>query len=318
MANYAVNGVPLFGASSAEARGWLRTDDPLAVVDSLREVAAWAQSTFGIGLQPRLLDFLQLLRGGRVPLPLTAQALAQALDAAPVEVMELVQAMAHAGLLHMTRRDDGTAIIESGARLADALEQFEQRLDHAFVSRHALRRALLVSQLGDTTLATSVQRLFDRFFDLGWLYLHNWAGVCSMMATLVAQAMQAEGHRTQVLMGCFHAELDGKPFRMGRGGHEVPGKLDGHVFCVVEGRVLVDFGLGNVRRHFRRDYPWALAVDCDLHGTELATLQHPRAGTVRWTIDWNPPGGEAQLETARLLAAELMQVYALPPHAGAR
>jgi hypothetical protein len=68
MANYAVNGVPLFGPAQSGAehhRRWLRTDDPLAVVDSLRDVSRSAERIFGVGLQPLLLDFVMLVRSAR-------------------------------------------------------------------------------------------------------------------------------------------------------------------------------------------------------------------------------------------------------------
>jgi hypothetical protein len=87
MANYAVNGVPLFGPAQSGAehhRRWLRTDDPLAVVDSLRDVSRSAERIFGVGLQPLLLS---------------VGSIAAALGAAPDEVANLVQAMARAGLL---------------------------------------------------------------------------------------------------------------------------------------------------------------------------------------------------------------------------
>ncbi|ACV36207.1 hypothetical protein [Accumulibacter sp.] len=256
----------MFGPAQSGAehhRRWLRTDDPLAEVDSLRDVSRSAERTVGVGLQPLLLDFLMLVRSARAAAAVGG-SIAAALGAAPDEVANRVQAMARADMLRITRGigNGDDALVEPTARHAAALEQFEEFLAGAFVSRVTLRRALLVNRISDAALAACVQRIFDRFFDLGWLYLHNWAGTCPMMATLVAEALRVDGHPSQVMLGSFDAVLDSKTFGMGRQGVSGPGRLDGHVLCVADGRAVVTASSSRVssRRILRERRRFAKAV----------------------------------------------------------
>lgn len=311
MANYLVNGVPLFapGQEQAAGRGWLATRDRQAAVGSLREIAGCAEQVFGTALPSGMRDLLPVLadQPGALTLPQLAQRAGVDVDAARGVVAALLQR----GLLRESGGDGAAPGFEPAPRLAAAVEQFTELVDRAVVSRAALRRALLLGAAPDAATAALLQRVFDAFFDLGWLYLHNWAGTCTMMAQLVCRALQWHGAAARVQLGTLVVDRDGRSFGLGREGGAGPGQFDGHAYCVVDERLVVDFGLGNLRRAFRRDLPWALTAPLQPAGAVLATLAHPRIGRATWFTDWQPASGLAELDKAAPLADELMQVYRL-------
>lgn len=317
MVNYVVRGVPLYSSRHEQQAGrdWLQTSDPLAALGGLREISHWAEEVFGVGLGSGLMDALLWLQSRRDTTPLTAVLLAEALRRPDAEAAEILRQLVGRGLLGAAagRADAYLPTPQLDAVLHDMIE----RLDRSFVPREALHRALLVCELPDAALQGRVERLFDHFFDLGWLYLHNWASLCTMMATLVARVLALEGLRTRLQLGRIAIARDGCTYDLGGPGTSGAGQFDGHVYCVVgDDEAIVDFGLGVVRRAFRRDTPWAVALPCRREGAVLATLEHPRTGRMQWFDDWQSPAGRAELAAAQPIADELMQVYLASRPAG--
>lgn len=310
MANYVVRGVPLYSSPHEQQarRGWVQTSDPVATLGSLREISQWAEEVFGVGLGSGLVDALLWLRSSRTSGPLTAASLAEHLHRPESEAVGIVRQLASHGLLDALAADE--AAFRPTPRLDEVLHEMVERLDRSFVPRQALHRALLVCDVRDAALQDRVERLFDRFFDLGWLYLHNWASLCTVMATLVAKVLALEGLRTRVQLGRIAIARDGCTYDLGGPGTSAPGQFDGHVYCVLgDDEAIVDFGLGVVRRAFRRDTPWAVAVPCRREGPVLAMLEHARTGRMQWFDDWQSAAGRAELAQAQPIADELMQVY---------
>lgn len=317
MANYVVRGVPLYPPRQEQQAGrdWLQASDPIAALGSLRDISQWTEEVFGVGLGSGLVDALQWLQSRRDSAPLTAAALASTLRMPDAEAAVLLRQLAGRGLLSLAP-GRGEAYLPT-PRLDAVLHDMIERLDRSFVPREALHRALLVCELPDAALQVRIERLFDCFFDLGWLYLHNWASLCTMMATLVARVLALEGMRTRVQLGRLVVVRDGCTYNLGGPGTSGAGQFDGHVYCVLgDDEAIIDFGLGVVRRAFRRDTPWAVAVPCRRDGPVLATLEHDRGGHMQWFDDWQSAQGRAELAAAQPIADELMQVYLASRPAG--
>ncbi len=58
---------------------------------------------------------------------------------------------------------------------------------------------------------------------------------------------------------------------------------------------MIDFGLGNVRRGYRRDFPWAIACDVNRQGAMLGGVALPGGETIVWKDDWQSPGSAEEL-----------------------
>jgi hypothetical protein len=79
------------------------------------------------------------------------------------------------------------------------------------------------------------------------------------MSSLVRRVATAHGFKAK--LGICHVAI-GSPigsFLLGSPGYAAPGQIEGHAVCVIDDVVLVDFGLGNVRRNYRRNFYWTLA-----------------------------------------------------------
>jgi hypothetical protein len=59
--------------------------------------------------------------------------------------------------------------------------------------------------------------------------------------------------------------------------------------------VIIDFGLGNIRKNYRRDFAWGAVSDYRREGVVLGTMLVPSGETVAWKDDWQSPGTEAEL-----------------------
>lgn len=308
MQNYLVNGVPLFGTPALlAAPSSQRTT--LAAMDSLRTIARWAERMFGVPLGAPMLDVLHAAAGHHDMIDPVHIAAAAAVPLADAEA--LLAALEQQGFVG---RATPGGMWTATPRLQQALHELEAMLQRAFVSRAGLRDTLLALQLDDAARTALVERLFDRFFDLGWLYLHNWAGHCHLMALLVAQAMRLEGRLARTTWGAVQVRDGGQGFRLGTPGSARPGQIDGHAFCIVDETFVVDFGLGNLRKGYRREAPWAVAAEADLTGEALFVLDHPALGQATWRQADPPPDAVHHEAMAQALAGSLLEVYARSVH----
>lgn len=301
--NYSINGVPLFGTPGSDGRP-PRLNSSAAAVQALRELSLWAERVFGLPLQHRLLDVLSALGQAEAPISLAAMARATGLDQR--EVQAVAAALAQRGLAEHPAGDGPATGLLPTPKLRQALAEFHDLVERAFVSRTALRESLLVNSVSHPVLAQRIERLFDRFFDLGWLYLHNWAGTCHVMAELVAQALRQQGHLTRVVWGEAAIHHGKRLLHLGRAGSARPGQFDGHLFCIVDECALVDFGLGNVRQVFRRDAVWAVAADSSGNEAMLADVRHPLVGRMCWRALPVVERWREQIDTGQRIARDLL------------
>lgn len=192
----------------------------------------------------------------------------------------------------------------------ELLQNFSKQFDSLFILRKDLRdkQLLVVAQSG--AMHDFAETLYDRFYDLGWLYLHKFGAVCFLMASLVARVAASHGYRARI-ESCYVeiAKGDGR-YLLGAEGYAKPGQIDGHAVCILEDCMLIDFGIGNARRNYRSDFPWGLACGFQAQAAILGGIVMTGGETVVWKNDWQSPGSEAELARyAPHLDAMVQQYY---------
>lgn len=136
-------------------------------------------------------------------------------------------------------------------------------------------------------------------------------GSCFTMVGFVALALRDRGHVVEVVPCTGMAIKEQKAmFRLGFRGLTVKeSEFDGHVACVVDGQVWVDFGLTNVHRHGFTDCPSALAMMIS------APLRYPLTMVVNeryqfvWDITEANDGVLDQVHRHQQFAQQLHQEY---------
>ncbi|MES2071810.1 MAG: hypothetical protein V4488_15755 [Pseudomonadota bacterium] len=139
-----------------------------------------------------------------------------------------------------------------------------------------------------------VRQMYDDLKHLGYFDLYGTS--CFAMAALAAQLLRAQGYATEV-KGC-HAIFSNASgdFYLGYQGYARPGQVEGHVVCVVNGNIVLDFGLGNVKSHYQGNFYRAIACAASNYGPVLATLEFDNGVSAQWRTDWVGPGIEAELQ----------------------
>lgn len=188
----------------------------------------------------------------------------------------------------------------------DLLKSFSMQFESLFILRKNLRDEQLIVVTPDEALRDFAESLYDHFYDLGWFYLHNFGAACFLMSSLVARVATGHGYRARVA-SCYTEIARGESrYMLGAEGFAQAGQIDGHAVCILEETMLIDFGLGNVRRGYRRDFPWAIACEYRPQGAMLGGIAMSTGETVIWKDDWQSPDSAEEL--ARY-APHLDQLY---------
>ena len=168
------------------------------------------------------------------------------------------------------------------------LQEFSEQFDSLSILRKDLRDQQLLVVAQDGPMHDFIATLYDSFYDLGWLYLHNFGAASFLMASLVARVATAHGYRARI-ESC-HVEI-----AKGEGRYLLGGQVDGHAVCILDECMLVDFCLGKVRRNYRHDFPWALACGYQPQAPVMGGIAMTSGETVTWKSDWQCPDAQAEL-----------------------
>jgi hypothetical protein len=225
-----------------------------------------------------------------------------------------IEKMVEAGLVAVVDNgnefDGRSRHLRATAKFADLLDNYYKKFGSQFILRKELRAHQLFVHAAKTDLIGFTETLYDHFYDLGWFYLHNFGAICFLMASLVKRAAVEHGHRARI-ESCY-VELLGPDVRylLGGKGHAKPGQIEGHAMCVIDDAIVIDFGLGNMRRGYRRDFYWGMACDYQPDGHVLARMILPTGETVAWKNDWQSPDSEAELKKYEPVVEQLFAAYA--------
>ena len=217
------------------------------------------------------------------------------------------------GLVTLDNDADHGLMLRPTERLLTLLDHYSLVFESKFIVRDELRSQQLFVQSDHAALANLGSILYDRMYDLGWLYLHNFGSTCYMMATLTRRLAELHG-RSARIVSCY-VEIDSDTpegthrYLVGSPGLAKPGQIDGHAACVVDDTLLLDFGLGTVRKHHRRDFYWGAIADFRRDGATIAKVSLPGGERMTWKDDWQSPAGNAELERCAAILDGLTQQY---------
>lgn len=250
------------------------------------------------------------------PIPLARLCAALPFDAA--DIASQIQRWVQAGLI--ATDPDGAAagglskqaMVLPTSRFEVLLTELTRTVDSVYILRKGLRDTQLAVDGSIEPWREAIETVYDNFYDLGWLYLHNFGSVCFLMAQLAQRAFESRGHRARCESGFVEILHEGRlAYVLGGQGYAQPGQIEGHACCVVDDAVVVDFGLGNVRKGYRRDFPWAVAAPLRADGATLACAELPTGYAVCWRTSWRSPESEREFAKLRPVADELMKRYRL-------
>jgi hypothetical protein len=272
-----LNRVPPILQSVAQVRNWVVEHVPCA------------DSMLGYDL------FLKLGNDVVAGNPLELGALAVGLPYEREQVAAQLRRLAQAGLVELTEGDGDELAVRPTQLFLTLLDRYGRTFESVFIVRQELHSQQLVVGATDAELAALGRVLYDRVYDMGWLFLHNFGSACFLMASIMRRLAEAHGHSARIA-SCY-VEVTGGPNRylLGAQGFAKQGQIDGHAACVIDERVVVDFGLGNIRKSYRRDFPWGVVFDYRREGAVLGTLAVPGGETMRWKDDWQSPGTDEEL-----------------------
>jgi hypothetical protein len=227
--------------------------------------------------------------------PLDLATLAQGLPYPPEQVADHIRRMAQAGLFEIADVGQGAAMLRATSAFVTLLDRYSRKLESVFIVREDLRSQQLLVSASDPALGQFASMLYDRIYDMGWLYLHNFGSACFLMASLVRRLAEAHGHAARIASCYVEIAHDEGQYLLGAQGYAKPGQIDGHAVCIVNEAVILDFGLGNVRKGYRRDFHWGVATDYRRQDSVLGAMTVRTGERVTWKDDWQSPGTDAEL-----------------------
>src|SRR5471032_94027 len=132
--------------------------------------------------------------------PLVLDLLSRALPHDEQVVRAQILALEQAGLLVEQPGADGGAItLQPTAEFIALVGRYQAKFESLFILRKRLRDEQLLVATDDAKLRHVIEALYDHFHDIGWVHLHNFGGICFLMASLVRRAALAHGHQARVV-----------------------------------------------------------------------------------------------------------------------
>ncbi|MDN4053589.1 hypothetical protein QPK32_10910 [Massilia sp. YIM B02763] len=266
------------------------------ILQSVAQVRNWVvENVPGTDSMPGYDLFLKLGNDFVSHQVLTLSHLARGLPHPPAVIAEQLQRFEQHGLVTLAADADNGLAVRATERFLGLLDRYGRVFDAMFIVRGELRGQQLLVQSDNTQLADFGRILYDRMYDLGWLYLHNYGSACFLVASLVHRLAGLHGHRARIVSGQVEILNQGNAFMLGAPGYAKPGQIDGHAVCVIDDALMLDFGLGNVRKSYRRDFYWGAIADVRRDGAAFARVVLPDGVVMTWKDDWQSPGSEAEL-----------------------
>jgi hypothetical protein len=280
------------------------------VLQSVAQVRNWVVAN--VPLTDSLLGYDLFLKLGNdiaAGLPLDASTIAAGLPYPAEQVSICLGQMAMAGLVELVRENDVT-VLRPTPNFLNLVDTYSKIFDGLFIVRSRLRGKQLLVTASDAELAAFGQQVYDHVFDMGWLYLHNFGSICFLMASLLQRIATAHGYEARIASCHVEVAAPGISYRLGSPGMAKPGQVDGHACVVIEERMMLDFGLGNVRKGYRRDFPWGVACDLKRDGAAFAGVAVTPNESATWLDDWQSPSTEAELAFYTSIVDKLFPQYA--------
>lgn len=144
-----------------------------------------------------------------------------------------------------------------------------------------------------------------------------WGKVCSScfcMAGFLCMAFTDMGRIAEVLP-CYAVASKGEEnFLYGyKDIVSAPSQVDGHVVCLVDETIIVDFGLLNLQRYGWPDFPGAVAFEVDFDNIFPCGLIFDKQRKIIWSNDWVNPASHEILATHKPVIKKLFKQYKAVP-----
>lgn len=265
------------------------------VLRSVAEIRNWVHAH--VPFADTLLGYDLFLRLGNdvlAGLPLDSDSLAAGLPYDRSQVDAQLERMAAEGLVEFSHADGKTVVHPTPGFLL-LLDTYGRMFERQFIVRSDLRRKQLLLAADDPELLEFAQLLYDRMYDLGWLYLHNYGSACFLIASLVQRIALEHGYDARIISCHVAIDAPGISYKLGAPGMAKAGQIDGHAAVVINEKMIIDFGLGNVRKGYRRDFPWGAAFEYRRDGAVFGALLIEGKELAVWKDDWQSPSTEAEL-----------------------
>lgn len=246
--------------------------------------------------------------------PLSLSALASRMPYSSDAIAGQLRRFEELGMVTLSNDADQGLILHPTQQFMTLLKQYSLVFESKFIVRDELRGRQLIVQSSHAELAGLCSVLYDRVYDMGWLYLHNFGSTCFMMASLMRRLAELHGHKARVI-SCY-VEITGRQvggqkvrYNLGAPGYAKPGQIEGHAACLIDESLVVDFGLGNVRRNYRRNFYWGALTDYQRNGATFAHMTLPGGETMTWKDDYQSPDSESELARCETLLEGLTTEY---------
>ena len=147
--------------------------------------------------------------------------------------------------------------------------------DHVFYLAAPSQRRVLIRLLSDVRASQ---------------LLPQCSSACYAVALLVRRFLLARKVRARLVDCTVIIKSGDLGYVIGQG-FARPGQIDGHLVCLMNDRVLVDFGLGVVSKHLIPGFPQGVAVSLNKNDPhQLASAKLPNGNKVFWIKAAAPVG----------------------------
>ncbi|MBC3883320.1 hypothetical protein H8K35_18145 [Undibacterium sp. LX40W] len=134
--------------------------------------------------------------------------------------------------------------------------------------------------------SNSLRQLFADLEYIG--HIKKYGNCCLFISTLVQRILQAQGVNVELKTCNAIVERSEVRFLLGGKQFTKPGQLATHVVCIVDGNILIDFGLGNVRRYFYSDFFQAVVLPYNSAAETLSSAKLDQSTSLYYIHDAIP------------------------------
>ncbi|MFZ6846243.1 hypothetical protein [Undibacterium sp. RuTC16W] len=150
-------------------------------------------------------------------------------------------------------------------------------------------KSVLLDLSQEAKLSKSIRQICYDFKNLR--YFDQYGSSCVAMAALLSYLLEKQGFNTKVQACYVVVKNPDRQFFLGYKGYAKTGQVEGHAVCIVDDRILIDFGLENVRKDFDSQFPRAICSGIDMNREQgcVARIHVGEKTTIEWRTDWIPP-----------------------------
>lgn len=159
------------------------------------------------------------------------------------------------------------------------------------------------------------QLLRQIFADLEYLGIIEKYGTCCLFINALAAEILKLHHFDVELRACIAVvDQEGRGrFLLGAKEFSLPGQIPSHIVCIINKSVLLDFGLGNVRKNFHSDFYQAMLLpvsNYEAAAEQVLCEAHPSFRcSLSYVADLPPETLDHEMEAQKHVLAKCLLEY---------